>query len=126
MKELVIARDAVNLEALDADLRAALGGATSGLSFRAGQVTVHLADTATDAQINQARAIAQAHDPSKPTPAQQAAASRRARLAQLRGDYGADLDLTNFNGQGVLIRLLAGKIAWLEQEIASLRAGETG
>jgi hypothetical protein len=126
MKEIVIQRSAVNIEALDADLRAALGAATTGLSFHAGQVTVYLSENATDTQVAQARALVQAHDPTKPTPAQQAAINRRARLAQLRGDYSADLDLTTFAGQGVLIRLLAGKIAWLEQEIAALRAGDTG
>jgi hypothetical protein len=124
MKTLVIDRAAVNIDALDADLRTALGGATSGLSFHAGQVTVYLSDDASDAQVSQARALVQAHDPSKPTPAQQATSNRRAKLAQLRGDYGADLDTSTFVGQGVLIRLLAGKIAWLEQEVAALRAGE--
>jgi hypothetical protein len=124
MQSISIDRTAVNVEALDADLRAALGVLTSGISVGRGQVIVHLLDTATPAQINQARAVVQAHDPARLTPEQQTRAARRARLEQSRQDYGAaELDLTAFTGQSALVRLLAQKIAWLEQEINTLRLG---
>jgi hypothetical protein len=124
MITITIQRGAVNIEALDAEVRAALGALTSGIGITLNGVQVYLVDTATPAQIAQARALLQAHDPARQTPAQQAAAARKAKLDGLRQDVGNnDLDLTPYNGQAAVIRVLAQKIAWLEQEIAALRAG---
>ena len=122
MIDIIIARASVNVEALDEQLRAALGAVTSGFSLASGSVILHLADKATPAQIDQARAIVTGHDPAALTPSQQAALSRRQKLDQARRDYGAaEIDLTIF-AANPLLQSLAQKIAWLEREIAALRA----
>ncbi len=122
MKDIIIERSTVNIEALDADLRAALGAATSGFTLGGGKVVVHLVDTATPQQEDQARQIVLNHDPTRLTPEQQADILRQAKLDQARKDYGAaEIDLTIYSGQGPIIQLLAQKIAWLECEIAGLR-----
>jgi hypothetical protein len=122
MIEVTVQRTSVNIEALDAQLRAALGHLTSGVSVSAGQVIVHLAETATPAHIETARAVAVAHDPAVLTPAQQTALQDRHKLEQARRDFGAsELDLSTYQGKDPLLTLLAQKIAWLERELAALR-----
>jgi len=122
MKDIIIERSAVNIDALDAELRAALGPATSGFTLGGGKVIVHLVDTAAPQQENQARQIILNHDPARLTPEQQADILRRAKLDQARKDYGAaEIDLSLYSSQGPVIQLLATKIAWLEREIADLR-----
>ncbi|MEO8609959.1 MAG: hypothetical protein ABI690_18845 [Chloroflexota bacterium] len=123
MIEVTVNRAAVNIEALDEQLRTAFGSATSGFSIGAGQVTVYLADNATPTQVDQARAIVISHDPSALTVAQQAALISRQKLDQARRDYdAAEIDLTPYAGKDPLLVALAQKIVWLEREIVSLRA----
>ena len=123
MKDIPIERTtALNVEALDADLRASLGAFTSGFTAGNGRVVVHLLDTATTHHESLARQIVRDHDPARLTQQQQQEAQRKARLDQARADYGAvELDLTPYDSQGPIIRLLAQKIAWLERESADLR-----
>ena len=122
MIEVSIQRGSVNVEALDAELRAALGGITSGLSLTPGQVIVHLVDKATPADIETARAVVLAHDPSVLTPEQQAELAQRQKLDQARRDYGtSEIDLSTYSGKDPLLTALAEKIAWLEREITALR-----
>jgi hypothetical protein len=123
MIEVIIQRAAVNIEALDTALRAALGNVATGISVGGGQVKLHLTDDATPAQVDTARALAVAHVPTDLTPAQQAALIRRQKLDQARRDYGAsEIDLTVYAGQNALLVALAQKIAWLERELAALRS----
>jgi len=122
MIDITIARASVNVEALDEQLRAVLGAVAGGISLANGQVTAHLNDTATPAQIDAARALLVNHDPSALTASQQAALIRRQKLDQARRDYGAsEIDLAAF-AANPLLQSLAQKIAWLEREIAALRA----
>jgi hypothetical protein len=125
MIEVTVTRasaNAVNIEALDEQLRAAFGALTSGFSIVQGQVIVYLADQATSLQIDQARAIVMIHNPSVLTSAQQTALVRRQKLDQARRDYdAAEIDLTQYTGKDPLLLTLAQKIVWLEREIASLR-----
>ena len=122
MKEITIERSAVNIEALDADLRAALGSATSGFSIGGGKVVVYLLDTANKQEEEQARLLVLTHDPARLTPQQQARLLREAKLDQARREWGsAELDLTVYTGQGPVIQQLAQKIIFLEREIAAIR-----
>jgi hypothetical protein len=122
MKDITIERAIVNIDALDADLRAALGDSTSGFSVGGGRVIVHLLDAATRQQEEQARQIVLIHDPARLTQQQQQQAASQAKLDQARRDYGAaEIDLTVYASQGPIIQQLAQKIAWLEREIADLR-----
>jgi hypothetical protein len=122
MKDVTIERSTVNIEALDAELRAALGAATTGFTAGGGKIVVHLLDSATPQQENLARQIVLAHDPARLTPQQQQEAERKTKLDQARRDYGAaELDLAPYAGQGPIIQKLAQKILWLEREIADLR-----
>jgi hypothetical protein len=109
---------------LDEELRAALAGLTSGISANGSEVIVHLDDSATPAQIAQARRIVEQHDASKRSPAQQERADRAAKLEQLRRDKGAALDGERLPNTAEGFRQLARKLAWLEQEIEALRKGE--
>src|SRR5687768_9997837 len=113
MIEVVVERASVNIEALDADLRAALGDVSAGLSTNGEQVRVHLTDAATPEQQSLAASIIEGHDPSQRSASQQAEAQRELYLAQVRRDYGAtDLNLTSYDGQPSPIQTLAQKIAW--------------
>lgn len=120
MKEITIERSAVNIESLDAELRAALGTSVSGLSVARGRVTVHLADTALDVEVEQARQLVIKHDPAALTPQQQQAQRQAAKLASARQANTADLDTAKFIDP--LLSELAAKVAWLEQEILALRS----
>lgn len=128
MKEVKINNiAAVNVPALDKALRDVLGATVFGVSYNGEEVTVHLADSATTAQLGQARSIALAHDPTQLTPDQQAEAARKVKLEQTRSDFGAaDIDLAAYGSQPALIQKMAQKIAWLEQEITELRGGQKG
>ena len=122
MIEVTVTRAAVNVEALDEQLRAAFGALTSGFSIGQGQVIVYLDDKATPVQVDQSRALVIAHDPSALTAAQQAALIRRQKLDQARRDFAAsETDLTPYAGKDPLLVTLAQKIVWLEREIATLR-----
>jgi multidrug resistance efflux pump len=122
--EISITKSTMNMDFLDSELRAALGALTSGVSARKGQVIVHLDDSATPAQIAQARRIVEQHDASKLSPTQQERADRAAKLEQMRRDKGAALDGERLPNTAEGFRQLARKLAWLEQEIEALRKGE--
>lgn len=119
--DITINRKAINLEALDAELRAALPGIISGVSLSPAGVTVHFTGRAVPADQTSARQIVLAHDPARLTPAQQAAQSRAEKLSAARRDKGDDLDASRFSDP--LLGELARKVAWLEQEINALREG---
>ncbi len=114
----------VNVAALDAALRAALGADIFGLVADGQRVTLCLADSVKPAQVNQARRLVETHDPAQLTPEQQAAADRAIKLQQSRGEAGVDeLRLADFDGKDVLLIQLARKVLWLEREVRALRSG---
>ena len=121
MQNITIERWDVNIAALDAELRAALGELVSGISTGPYGVQVHLSDDVTPASIQQARQIITSHDPKILTPKQQARQQRQQKLSQARQNNTAEIDLSNYSGQSSDIQALAQKIAWLEQEIHDLR-----
>jgi hypothetical protein len=119
MNDIVVQKASINPEALDADLRTALGAAVSGISYNGGKVVVHMDDSATPTQVQQAQQIVGSHDANRLTAAQQAAVTRQEALAQLRETADAiTLKPADFSGaqQG-----LAQKVMWLEQEVRELR-----
>ncbi len=114
-------KDPVNVEALDAALRAALGGAVVGVSAAADGVHIHLRAEAGPDAAAQARSIAVRHDPLALSQRQQAERERRERLAAARSDAAASpLDPDAF--ADARVRALAQRVAWLALEIEALRA----
>ncbi len=63
MKTIQVERSNINIEALDATLRTALGNGTTGLSYQKGIVIVHLVDSVSADQEKQARTLVEMHDP---------------------------------------------------------------
>ena len=123
MQTITIARNDINDEALDAEVRAAFGTLTSGISTGPYGVMVHLDDRATPAQIAQAQTLVENHDPAVLTSEQEAEQQRQQRLASLRTSRGEALDPANYSGEAAPIQTLADKLAWLEQEVLDLRGG---
>lgn len=124
MKNIVHERKAVNPEALDAELRAALGAALIGISAGPNGVLVHLQDDVTAQQVTTAQQLVAAHDPSRLSPRQQAEQERQQQLAALRSAKGAALNPTDYGSKDTLVQVLAQKLAWLEQEVLDLRGGQ--
>jgi len=122
MRDITIDRHFVNLDSLHSDLRAALGGIVRGVSTGPYGLRLHLADEASDSHIEQALTIAYSHDPTKLTPQQQTEAERELQLELARADNTIPLKLEDYSTSDSLLQTLARKIAWLEQEIATLRA----
>ncbi len=120
MPDILIDRPHVNLQLLDAELRAALGAVVSGISTRAGVVIIHLRQSASGDQENQAKQLVQTHNPTALSPAQQAQKARAERLLADRARFTAPLNPTEFTANP-LLQTLAARIAWLEQELRDLR-----
>lgn len=121
MIEKSVARQSVNFELLDSEIRKIEGLEVIGVSFNGQEVIAHLGDSATDQQIAQVVSIVGQHDATQLTERQQAEAARNARLKTLRTENTAMLDETQFDEATADVRQLAGKISWLELEILSLR-----
>lgn len=128
MREIQVQRESVNVEALDAALRAALGDVVFGISAGPEGVVAHLADSATAEQSAQARMLIEQHDPTLLTPEQQIKLERQRQLAQARA--AGEINPLPIDGAGYqtvagltdeALSRLAQKVAWLEREIASLR-----
>ena len=120
MSDIVIAKSNINMEALDAALRTALAEAVSGVSFRDGQVVVHMEDDATPTQVQQARQIVADHNPAALTPAQQAAADRQQALQQAsQAAEAVTLNLGDYSGAAQ--QTLAKKVLWLERAVRDLQ-----
>ena len=119
MQEIAVNLSTVNIEGLDAALRAALGAKALGVSVRHGAVALLLTDDARAADVAQARSIAAAHDPNALTPAQK----ERQALLTLRAANSTPLDPAAYAGESALIQALADKIAWLEREIGAQARG---
>lgn len=122
MLELWIERPDINVELLDAQLRAIGAGSFYGLSAQRGGVILYMNDsTPVDLQKSLAR-VAQQHDAAQMTPKQEAQAARQSRLEEERTNL--PLDEKHYEGSPALIKAMAAKIAWLEQEVRDLRGVE--
>lgn len=121
MKQVIHMIERINKVALSDTLQAALGDNFIGYSTRRGEVVIHLTDQTTNEQVAQVRQILQTHDPTQLTPDQQDNRARQERLQQVRRQNQALLDLLQFEDQPRVIKLLARKIYWLEQEVRLLR-----
>lgn len=121
MREIVIEREDVNIEALDDALHTALGAVYIGLSTRPNTLILHLTDASTVGQRAQARQIALDHDATQLTVEQQRRVFRRQQLAQLRAQNASDIDPADYASESPSVLALAQKIAWLEQELRELR-----
>lgn len=84
MSDIILDRQHVNMDALDATLRAALGTAISGISFAKRKVAIHFVSEPTAEQDAQARSIVQAHDATALSPGQQAVRDRNAAVAEAK------------------------------------------
>ena len=112
MKNVIVERQNINTQALDGELRAALGALVYGISASRGQVVVHLDSAASAQDEAQAEQIVIDHDASQLTAEQQAQADLEAE----RDSYASPLD-----PQAISLEDLASRVAWLEQEIRDLR-----
>ena len=116
----------VNREALNAQLAAALGPVYAGFADHTTgeglRVTVNLTVGAVPEDIDRLIGVMNAHNPLELTPEQAARQAQMEKLAAARRDYrGDDLMPEDYAGESATVQTLAKKIAWLEQEIASLR-----
>ena len=118
--ELTLKREAVNLEALQAEL-SAIAGQIVPVRYAAGEVSISLPDTLRENQVSQARRAILQHDPDQLTDRQQSALDRQLQREQARRELkGVELDLKAFEEKDEALRLLARKIVWLERELALL------
>ncbi len=82
--ELKFERAEANTEALDAELRAAVGEGYAGVTVAAGEVRVHLAAQKAEDLAELIGQVVEMHKPEVLTPAQQKEAERQAVMAALR------------------------------------------
>ena len=116
MQNISIDKTRVNVELLDAELKAALPDLVHGISSGRGKVVVHMDNDATNADITNAEQIVINHEESGLTAEQQKQQQREIDLAAGRIAYDEPLDPAT-----ITLETLATRIAWLEQEIRDLR-----
>ena len=109
---------AVNPEALDAELRTAMPDSYASLLVSDSELRVFLNQ---DLPQSEVQAVLDAHDPASLTPEQQAEQARQEALAEARRNNASNLDGSQYDAEAPLMRQLAQKIIWLEQEIRDLR-----
>ena len=116
MRELVIeGLTGVNLEALDAELRAAPGAMAGGVSLRGEQVVVHLRAEAGAQQEAEARSLAQRHDPLALSAGQRTQEERRRQLKAMQdAALAARAQAEGAEDVREQLRLLERRVAWLE------------
>ena len=124
MREIII-RDmsGVNLEALDASLRQALGATVAGISLRRGQVIVHLAADASPQQVASARSLVQRHDPQQLSQKQQEQEQREQQIKAAHTDALAARKAAKSGDVSEQIALLTRRIDWLEKMLEALATG---
>ncbi len=124
MREIVITdMSGVNLEALDASLRQALGATVAGISLRRAQVIVHLATDASPQQVASARSLVQRHDPLQLSTKQQEQKQREQQIKAAHADALAARKAATGGDVSEQIALLTRRIDWLEKALEALAAG---
>lgn len=122
MKQVAIETErAINMEALDADLRAAIGVDYLSVSKNRRGVVIYLADGTDSLLVQEARTVLLNHDAHRLSPAQEAEKAREQALASARASHAIALDLADFSQSDADVQSLADVVAWLEQEIRDLR-----
>jgi len=101
--DIIINRPTYNLLKLDADLRATLANKIAGVSASGDRVTVHFLVAPTQAEIDTAHAIVNAHNASELTPEQEAAKRAVSVAAAAEGQVAA----------------IPGWAHWTEQQVIS-------
>ncbi len=119
MIELKVERNDVNVELLDAQLRAIGGDAFYGLSVQRGGITLCVSETASDTVQKQLMQAARQHDAAQVTDQQKAETERADILLERRKE--PLLNPEEYVTSDALLRALADKVAWLEQEVRDLR-----
>lgn len=122
MQNITIERSNINVEALDELLRATLGADYLGLSTRSGEITLHLVDSTTAADVEAATQLVQLHDESLLTTEQQEQIARGAEIDSARLVFTEALDLAQFDLSDPSVQQLAARLRWIEQEIRALRS----
>jgi len=112
---------AINAQALDYDLKTALGAVCSGFVYDGEHLRLVMDDKATASQILQAGGIIVAHDPSKLSDAQLKEIEQVAALERAREQVGDSKIDENKYGDNNLLAELAKHVAWLELEVRQLR-----
>ncbi len=121
MQEIKVVRNTVNFEALDAELRGALGEKCIGVSVGPQGTIVHLSDEASLQDLALAEQMLTNHDQQVLTADQQAKLDQAAALETARAANTSLIDMAEFSAESSLIQQLAEKVALLELEIAALR-----
>lgn len=124
MIEITFRRTDVNVEALDEQLRVGVGAAVLGVSTGSENMRVFMAESATQEQQEQARAIVGAHRPEQLTARQRTQRDAEQELKALRRANQTALDAGEYDSSEAQIVKLAGKVAWLEREIRLMRIAE--
>ena len=126
MREIVIADlQGVNLEALDAGLRALPGAAVRGVSLRRRAVIVHVDTEADEKQLAAIRSHVRNHDPQQPSAAQQAQQQRADQIRTAYADARAARQAASVTSDSdEQIALLTRRIDWLEKVLEALVAGD--
>ena len=124
MRDIIITdMSGVNLEALDASLRAALGATVAGISLRRAQVIVHLASDASPQQVASARSLVQRHDPQQLSQKQQEQKQREQQIKAAHEDALAARQAAADGDVSEQVALLTRRIDWLEKALEALAAG---
>lgn len=113
----------VNVELLDADIRAALPSAI-GIAWDGNEVKVFLEENTPAKQIALVRQLVEQHDSTKLSERQKAERERKTQLEVLRSKNTNALEAAGYAQESEMIQKLAARVAWLEQEILAIRYGE--
>lgn len=125
MREIVISNlPGVNVEALDAGLRALPGAAVQGLSLRRGSVIVHLRADADAGQAAAVRKLVSGHDPRQASAAQRAQRQREAAIKTAHDDARAARQAAAPATPAEELALLRRRVVWLEKALEALLAGD--
>ncbi len=116
MKQVLVKRDTVNIMALDAEGKRALGAIWRGLSLGNGAVTAHLEDTATPEEIVLVEALLKTHDETQLTPEQSKQIAQRHALKQARQAFDVPLVLEGLPPADAL-KAVVHRLTWLEEEV---------
>lgn len=122
LRHLEVQRESVNLEQLTDEIQGVIApDDLVGLSARPGRVVIHLRESVKPEQIAQVRTLAAAHDSTQLSARQQAAIQRQVRLRLMRQTHTSPSDPAIYATETPLIRQMAQRLAWLEEEIRDLR-----
>lgn len=121
MKSFEVERQQTNVQALDSDIREALGATFLGLSTQEGKVILHFAEDVSGTQMKLARDKAVLHDPDILSASQEAELARQQNIVTSRERMKTSLDVAEFASETSMVKTLVERVAWLEAEVRDLR-----